>query len=282
MKVVLAGKTGFCFGVKRAVTMAGSAIKNNRPIYSLGSIIHNKQVVEALSKKGLKAINSADSIDKGTLVISSHGLSPRIAALISKKGIKIIDTTCPFVLKAQDTAKRLKDEGYHIIIVGDAAHPEVKALVDFAGDRAFVIKDEEAAAAFKPDKGAKFSIIAQTTQSTENFSRVVKIISGKVAGGLEVFNTICKDAEERQAQAKKLAKEVDAMVVVGGRDSANTRRLFEVCKKILKKSYHAETEDDVKAVWFKGLKKVGVTSGASTPEFIIKRVVKKIQKKGVV
>jgi len=279
VKVRLAKKIGFCFGVKRAVEMAEAALKSKGPIYSLGSIIHNQQVVEDLSKKGLKVVKDVRKIKSGVVVISSHGISPVVSKSIAKRGIKLIDTTCPFVLNAQRIARSLSDASYNVIIVGDAVHPEIKALVDFVSTDVFVVKGESEARALEIDASEKFIILAQTTQSTDNFLDVVRAVSEKKPKELRIFNTICRDAEERQEAARLLAGSVDAMFVVGGKSSANTKRLFEVCKKILNNSHLVETEKDLRKRWLDGARTVGVTSGASTPDWIVKRVVNKIQAK---
>ena len=279
MSVKLAKKTGFCFGVKRAVKMAEEALSKKRPIYSLGSIIHNEQVVMGLSKKGLKVIKNINNIKKGVLLISSHGLSPKITASILKRGIDIIDTTCPFVLKAQRVAKRLSDEGYIVVIVGDAQHPEVKALVDFAGKNVFVVKGKAEARSLKIKRGDKVSIISQTTQSKGNFQDVVKVVSGKEPKELKVFSTICEDAGSRQAHAKSLSREVDLMIVVGGRNSANTKRLLDVCAEHSPAAYLVETESELDGSWFEPGQSIGIASGASTPDWMVEKVVNKINKK---
>lgn len=280
MKITLAEKTGFCFGVKRAVAMAQKALKTGAPIYSLGSIIHNAQVVDDLSKKGLGVVKDIDEVKEGTVVISSHGISPRLSRDIAGRGLKMIDTTCPFVRKAQKIARDSGAEGYSVIIVGDSSHPEVKALVDFAPKSAIVVKDgKEAAGLFAAFKRDKVSVISQTTQSMANFLDVVRVILRNAPKELRVFNTICKDAGGRQRRARSLAGKVDLMFIVGGRESANTRRLLEVCRGVLKNSRLIETEDDIKMDWFKSCKKVGITSGASTPEWVVKKVVKRIKSK---
>lgn len=282
MKVVLAKRIGFCFGVKRAVGMAESALKEKGRVCSFGSIIHNAQVVEGLSRKGLEVIKDIDRIETGAVVASSHGISPKIAGRIKEKGLKLIDTTCPFVLAAQRIARSLSDAGYNVIIVGDANHPEVKALIDFASKGVFVVKDAREAKALKLNQNEKFSIISQTTQSTDNFLDAVKAILEKMPKELRVINTICRDVEERQDATRALAKGVDAVLVVGGRNSANTKRLFEICKRISGNAHLVETEKELKRSWFKGARVIGVTSGASTPDWIVKRVVDKIKKrKGV-
>jgi 4-hydroxy-3-methylbut-2-enyl diphosphate reductase len=276
--VRLAEKTGFCFGVKRAVRMAEEALTKARPIYSLGSIIHNEQVVRDLSKKGLKVIYDINKVKKGVLVISSHGLSPKIRSSIVKRGIGIIDTTCPFVLNAQKIAKRLSVEGYIVVIVGDARHPEVKALVDFAAKNVIVVKDKCEARALRLGKNDKVSVISQTTQSKDSFADVVKVIAGKGPKELRVFNTICEDAGSRQAHARELSGKVDVMIVAGGRNSANTKRLLHVCAEYSGAAHLVETEADLEGGWFIKGRSVGITSGASTPEWIVEKVIKRTSK----
>lgn len=260
--------------------MAEAALKEKSHIYSLGSIIHNKQVVNGLSKRGLKVVKDPDDISEGSCVISSHGISPRIAKSISDRGIKIIDTTCPFVLKAQKVAKALSDSGYSVVIVGDKGHPEVKALVDFVSKKAFVVKDAGGAKKLKLDKNGKYIVISQTTQSTGNFLKVVDAILAKRPKEVKVFNTICRDAEVRQEAARKLARSQEAMLVVGGKNSANTRRLLEVCRNVLVNSHLVETEADLRKRWFKDTRSVGITSGASTPDWIVRRVVRAVKMVG--
>ena len=277
MKVSLAKKTGFCFGVKRAVDMAEVALEDNSSIASLGSIIHNEQVVRDLSKKGLKVVKDIDDVKADAVVISSHGISPVVTKRILGRGIKPIDTTCPFVLKAQNIAKAMSNASYNVIIVGDADHPEVKALVDFVSTRVYVAKDKKEAKALKLHPGERFVIISQTTQATNNFLDVVKAVSEKNPKEIKIFNTICKDAEERQKAARVIASSVDLMLVIGGKHSANTRRLFKVCKSILSNTRFVQTEKDLKRSWFKGASSVGITSGASTPDWIVKKVSSKVK-----
>lgn len=276
MRVRLAKKTGFCFGVRRAIDMAEAALKSEHPIYSLGSIIHNREVVRLLSRKGLRVVKNLDDIKSGTVIISSHGLSPKIAAKISRKGLKFIDTTCPFVLNAQKIARSLSEEGYKIIIAGDVKHPEIRALVDFVSGKAVVVKDAAAAKRLGFASAEKIAVISQTTQSVGNFRETVNAVLAKRPKEVRIFNTICRDAEERQEAARSLAGKVDAMLVAGGRDSANTRRLFEVCRKVIKDSYLVETEKDFDRRWFSAGSVVGITSGASTPDWVVQRVVNKI------
>ncbi|MDD5173903.1 MAG: 4-hydroxy-3-methylbut-2-enyl diphosphate reductase [Candidatus Omnitrophica bacterium] len=281
MRLKIARKVGFCFGVRRAVEMAEEVLKTEGKAYSLGSIIHNKQVVEALSKKGLEVIKSIDEADRGVLVISSHGISPETAGEISKRSLKLVDTTCPFVRNAQSSARSLGREGYTVIIVGDANHPEVKALYDFAGKKTYVVKDAAGLKALKLKPNERIGVLSQTTQSMDNFLGVVNAIRDTKPKSLRVFNTICKDAQVRQAAARDISRRVNLMLIVGGKNSANTKRLFEVCKKTLRKSYLVETERDLRSQWFKDVSVVGITSGASTPKTIVRRVAKVLKSSAV-
>ena len=279
MPVRLAKKVGFCFGVKRAFTMAEDVIKREKKAYSLGSLIHNKQVVEGLSDRGLKVIDDIGKVSGGCIVISSHGISPRKAEEIKKSSLRMVDTTCPFVRNAQEMAKSLNRAGYRIIIVGDANHPEVRALVDFAGKKACVVKDAKGVRELHLKTREKVGVLSQTTQAMDNFLTVVRAVMESKPGELRVFNTICRDAEDRQDTAKNLARHVDLMLVVGGRNSANTKRLLDVCREILKDSYLIETYKDLKRAWFKGVGTAGITSGASTPDWIVARVAKEVKAK---
>jgi 4-hydroxy-3-methylbut-2-enyl diphosphate reductase len=256
--------------------MAEAALESPGPIYSLGSLIHNEQALGALAGAGLKMVKDAAEIDRGTCVISSHGISPMTAAGIRARGIKIIDTTCPFVSRAQKTAKDLSEAGYRVIIVGDAKHPEVRALVDFVSTEAIVVKDGRQARRLKLDPESRYIVMAQTTQGRVNFAEAVKAVSAKRVKGVKVFNTICRDAVQRQAAAMRLARTVDMILVVGGRSSANTRRLYEVSKRLAKKAHLIETEADMKRSWLKDNSSVGITSGASTPDWVVNKVVEKI------
>jgi 4-hydroxy-3-methylbut-2-en-1-yl diphosphate reductase len=279
MAIKLAKRTGFCFGVKRAVEMAEDILRKEHKACSLGSIIHNAQVVEGLSRKGLKVIDNIDGARFGYIVISSHGISPRIASEISKRSLKLVDTTCPFVSNAQKMTRSLSKAGYKVIIVGDVNHPEVKALVDFAHKKAYVVKDAKGIKALRIKPNEKIGILSQTTQSMDNFLAAISAVIDKKPKELRVFNTICKDAEARQTAAAELARTVDLMLIVGGKNSANTKRLLDVCKKVLGKSYLVETEKDLKNMWFKKICTVGITSGASTPEEMVRRVASAVKTK---
>jgi len=279
MPIKLAKRVGFCFGVKRAIDIAEDVIRQKKRAYSLGSLIHNKQVVEALSNRGLKVIDDIGIVKLGCIVISSHGISPKKSDEIRRRSLQLIDTTCPFVRNAQDMAKHLSEAGYSIIIVGDANHPEVKALVDFAGKNVSVVKDARGIKELGIKNKGRVGVLSQTTQAMDNFLAVVRAVIAAKPGYLRVFNTICRDAEDRQKAARDLAREVEVMLIVGGRNSANTKRLLSVCKKILKNSYLIETCKDLNGAWFKKAVTVGITSGASTPDWIVKSVAEAVESK---
>ena len=266
MKIKVAKCAGFCFGVKRAINIAEGALKGLKDgdrIYSLGALIHNPQVVEELFKKGLQVVASPEKIKSGTVIISSHGAPVEELEEIKKKKVQLIDATCPFVKYAQNIVRELKKGGYRIIIVGDSAHPEVKALNSIAG---------------KSRKSKKLGIISQTTQNKVNYINEIQKILNEDFSEVKIFNTICNDTSKRQSATRSLLKDCDLMIVIGGKNSANTKRLWQICKESGVDSFHIETELELKKEWFKGRKGVGITSGASTPDWIVKNVITKIKK----
>ncbi len=272
MNITIAENAGFCYGVMRAIKMADDAIKRHKKIYSLGPIIHNPQVVEEYEKKGLKVLESLDDVD-APILIRSHGVPPETYDKIEKKGIDFIDATCPFVKEAQDYAKELYLKNYKVVIFGDKNHPEVKAHLGYADYKAIVINSVEEAREIIAEK---IGVISQTTQSVERFAAVVAELS-KNAKELKVYNTICDATEKRQKSAMQLAKKSDLMIVIGGRNSANTRKLYEICKHFCSNVYHIETEREIEAKWFENIRNVGITAGASTPSYMIERVYKYIE-----
>lgn len=265
MQIKVARCSGFCFGVQRAIDIAESALKElkgKKYIYSLGPIIHNPQVVEALSKKGLYVIDNVNRIKNGVILISSHGAPVSLVQRIKKKNIKLIDATCPFVKEAQRIVAGLKKHGYKIIIVGDNKHPEVKALRGIAG---------------KGINSKKIGIVSQTTQNKDNYIKEISEVLKGDFSEARIFNTICKDTSERQTLTKALLKECDLMLIIGGRNSANTKRLWQICKESGVDSFHIETESELDRRQFVGKRSVGLTSGASTPDWVVKKVVERIK-----
>ena len=281
MKIILAKNAGFCFGVKRAMKLAfESANKYQKTIYSLGPLIHNPQQVELLSKKGVQEINNLDSLSSGdVLIIRSHGTTPSTIDEAKAKNLIIIDATCPFVVNAQKLAQSLKNECYQVVIVGESDHPEVIGLIGFAEDKAWVI--DKASDAKKLPITKRIGVIAQTTQSFSNFQGVINALLEK-CDEIKAFNTICHATAQRQEGAIELAKNVDIMIVIGGYNSANTSRLASLCKESGVKTYHIETANELDLSWFKDIETVGITAGASTPDWIIDEVIDKIKNAGLI
>ena len=274
MKVILAKRAGFCFGVKRATHMAFEAAGKGSKTYTLGPIIHSPQVVQKLEEMGVKVVRDLDNTDSGTIIIRSHGVLASEMDEAVQKQLEIVDATCPFVKKAQEHVKRLSETGYGVVVVGDADHPEVQGIVSYGGDKVFVVGSGEEVKQLP--KMNKIGVVAQTTQSFENLKNVVSecLLRG---GEIRVFNTICDATAVRQEEAKELARQVDCMLVVGGFNSANTRRLSEVCAELQPRTHHIETAAEINPAWFEGVERVGVTAGASTPKWIIDEVMNRIE-----
>ena len=271
-------RSGFCFGVRRAIKIAEESLEKNKKVSSLGPIIHNRQVVDRLHQRGLRTVGDLESVKGGAVLVSSHGLSPEIIAKIKKNGFKLIDTTCPFVSRAQRLARELSKKDCRLIIVGDRLHPEVKGLVGFASEKAMVINSVEEAGRLTLKTNEKVCVLSQTTQSVSSYFDIVKALMDKKCREIHIFNTVCDDTQIRQHQVADLAGRVDCVVVVGGKNSANTKRLLTISKKRMRNSHLIETEADIDPAWFKGRCSVGIASGASTPDWIIKKVVRKIKK----
>jgi small subunit ribosomal protein S1 len=272
MTIEVAKRAGFCFGVKRAVKMAFEAARTSPgPVYTLGPIIHNPQVVDELERRGVKAVDRPSQIRSGTAIIRSHGVHPRVLAALRKKRVRIIDATCPFVTKAQRAASCLRDEGRQVAIVGEREHPEVVALKGYAGDNSMIFT-RRMAGRVKPRLG----VLAQTTLSNDDFTKALGVLAER-ASDIHVINTICQATQIRQRDTMALAERSDVMVVVGGKNSANTTRLVELCRKVGKPAYHVETEADIDPRWFKEAERIGITAGASTPEGTVRQVVRRIQ-----
>lgn len=270
MEIKLANNCGFCFGVKRAVSIADEAADQSGKSYTLGPIIHNPQVVGRLSAKGVDSVDEIKDIPEGTVIIRSHGVGPNIYEEAEAKGLHIIDATCPHVKKAQHDAASVVNDGMTLVILGEKDHPEVKSINLWAGNKGIIIEDEENAKNIQIVE--KMGVVVQTTFSQFKFQSIIDILETK-AKNLKVFKTICTATQERQNSAVELAKEVNLMIVVGGKNSGNTNRLAEVCRNVGCTTYHIETSTELQLKWFKGIQTVGVTAGASTPDWIIKEVI---------
>lgn len=273
MQIIVTKKAGFCFGVKRAIDIAlRCAEEMKEGVYTLGPLIHNPQVVERLMGEGIKPVMDIHSPEIKTLIIRTHGVAPKVYEEISALGYKVVDTTCPFVKKAQHYAKKLKEDGYQVLILGDRRHPEVESLLGFAGDDVIVIGNNEPTPPLKERVG----IIVQTTQPLEALKRLVSEVVSLVKE-VRVYNTICDSTSLRLEETRNLAKGVDIMIVVGGKVSANTTQLFTLSREFCPQVYLIERPDELQREWFNGAERVGITGGASTPRWIIDEIVEKLR-----
>ena len=275
MEVILADNLGFCYGVKRAIQLAEDSAAPGQVTNTLGPIIHNPQMVAKLAENGVGTVDSLDEVKEGTIIIRSHGVGPKVYDRVEAMGLNMVDATCPHVRKAQSSARMLADEGYQVVIIGEKRHPEVKSIIEWAGDGAVAIETEEEANSLP--KYGKLGVVAQTTFSAPKFKLIVERLLDK-SSDMKILRTICTATDQRQSAAMKLATEVDLMIVIGGKNSANTTRLAQLCSDKCK-TYHIETAEELRDDWFDKIKKIGITAGASTPDWIIKEVYKKCQKK---
>lgn len=276
MKATVAAGAGFCFGVKRALKMAFEAARTGGDgVVTIGPIIHNPQVVEKLEAEGLRVVKNLDETDAGTLVVRSHGLPRNVLDDAAARGMTIVDATCPFVKQAQERAAQLEAEGHAVIVVGEEDHPEVLSITGSLKGRAIVV-DGTTGLPELPEAN-RYGVVCQTTQPLEHLAAVVRALLGR-AREVKVFNTICEATFDRQESALDLARKVDVMLVVGGRNSANTRRLWELCRETGCDAYHIETADELRPQWFEGKENVGITGGASTPQWMVDEVVAAVER----
>jgi len=277
MKIVLAKEIGFCSGVKNSVNLTKTVLKTDKKrIYMLGPIVHNLQVIEMFQKEGVKIVDSIEEIPEGSTVITrAHGVSPSILQEALTKKLNIIDTTCPYVKKAQEIAKYLNEEDYLVIIFGDKRHPEISNMLDIIHNNALMVDNIAEIREIKFQK--KIGLLSQTTKNFSNFRELSSNLLDKTEE-LRIFNTICKATIKRQKNARELAKVVDIMLVIGGKESANTSRLVEICRQQGVKTYHLETKGQLEYTWFHPEDRVGITSGTSTPDWSINEIVEQLEK----
>ncbi len=272
-EVILAKSAGFCFGVKRAVdTVYEQTGKKN--VYTFGPIIQNEEVVKDLEKKGVFVINTMEELDditEGTVIIRSHGVSSAVYEALQKKGVEIVDATCPFVLKIHNIVKQESANGKQIVIIGNEKHPEVEGIMGWSKTQVHVVDTVEKAQNLQLDPQREVCIVSQTTFNYNKFKELVEIISEK-GYNIIIRNTICNATEERQTEAREIAKRVDAMIVVGGSSSSNTRKLYEICKNECKDTYYIQTLNDLDMTSLGKADCIGITAGASTPNNIIQEV----------
>ena len=280
MEVITAKSAGFCFGVKRAVEKVYEvADRKNDPVYTYGPIIHNEEVVKDLEKKGVSVLETEEelkNLTEGTVIIRSHGVPRRIYDQIREQGLDYVDVTCPFVLKIHRIVERESKAGRHNVIIGNRTHPEVEGIRGWCEGPSTVIRTKEEAEEFLKNPPEKVCIVSQTTFNYKNFQELVEILAKKRYDRL-VLNTICNATNERQAEAAEIAKTVDAMIVIGGRHSSNTQKLFEICSGECKNTYYIQTLADLDSDRFQSIQCVGITAGASTPNKIIEEVSKHVR-----
>jgi 4-hydroxy-3-methylbut-2-enyl diphosphate reductase len=273
IQVKLAKPVGTCYGVKRALDIVdgaldGSNINPKGKIYSLGPLIHNPRVVEKLRNFGVQVISSLDEIDEGTLIIRTHGTGPKTFELAAKKNLNVLDATCPHVSVAQSAASDLAGAGYFVVVIGEEGHPEVEGILEYAGHNSMVVQNVEA---LPEEISSRVGVVIQTTQTDSTYEPIIKRLE-EVSSEVVVKNTVCFATEQRQHAALELAKDVDVMLVVGGKNSGNTKRLFEICRLVCEKSHCIESTDEIEEAWFEGAKSVGITAGTSTPQYQIDEV----------
>ena len=274
MKVLIAEKCGFCHGVRNAIRLAEKTLEQERVVYSLGPIIHNTDVVEKLAKIGLKTVNTIDKIKIGTVLIRSHGAAPGQIAKLREQGLHIVDATCVLVKRVQHIASELEKDGYKVMIIGEENHPEVQAVMGCARDVIVIANMSDLCRL--PDN-ARLGVVCQTTQSPEHFGRMLGALGKYNFSELKVINTLCREAIKRQESAVRLCRQVDIMFVLGGLESANTRRLAELCKQVNKNTFHLQNWNELDRRLLIDTKTAGVTAGASTPDWIIEEFVRNLE-----
>lgn len=271
MEVIKTEHSGFCFGVKRAIDMVLRELERTKArIYTIGPIIHNPQMVKMLEEKGVIPIDNVFDVEEGVVVFRTHGIKKEEEDYIREKNLKTLDATCPFVKRVRKHAVHLESNGYSVVIVGDRNHPEVKSVLSYLDNGGMVLQKSTHVQA------KKIGVVSQTTLDGDTFTGVVKgLIEG--AEEIRVYNTICESTQVRQKEAAILSSIVDVMLIVGGKNSSNTTKLYNLVKKIQPRTYHIETEADLTVEWFSGAQKVGITGGASTPDLIIDLVERRVK-----
>ncbi len=275
MEVIVAKTAGFCFGVERAMEKVYEQIRQGEgPVCTLGPIIHNEEVVKDLEQKGVRVLedeSGLESMKEGTVIIRSHGVGEAVYDKIHGLGLHLVDATCPFVKKIHRIVREQNGLGRRVIIIGDKNHPEVEGIRGWGDDKTLVVKDQEEIGRLPDLSGEKLCIVSQTTFNYNKFQDLVEKFSEK-GYDILVLNTICNATQERQIEAGRIASQVDAMIVVGGKSSSNTRKLYEICRKECKNTYYIQTLGDFDPESVSSVRSVGITAGASTPKNIIEEV----------
>ncbi len=276
MEILLAKEMGFCWGVRRAIDIMETAAVERGEIISVGPIVHNPQVVDDLSRKGIR-LDKKPVDDSSPVAITAHGVGPQVLEEVRATGAEIIDGTCPIVTRSQRWARKMAESGFTVLVFGDPEHREVKGVLGWAGDKGIAVRDGEPLPSGLP---SRLAVISQTTQSPERFSAFVSHLMQERVNDiseLRLINTLCNVTSSQQHAARELANEVDVMLVIGGKASANTRHLLEVCQEEGTAAHHIETAAELTPGWFEGIERVGVTAGASTPDSAVESVVRRIQ-----
>jgi len=275
MKVIVAKSAGFCYGVRRALELVEKTVASHRnAVFTLGPLIHNPQAIARLEEAGVRSVSNLDDVPaKSVIVMPTHGVPRDVVTHAKKLGLIVVDATCPYVRKVHRLAEDLVRDGYQIIVLGDRHHSEVRGILSRAGDNAIAISGTEELRDI--ELGEHVGILAQTTQSVERYKQVVAAVSEKIKD-VRASNTICSATLERQRDALALTEHADVVVVVGGRNSANTRRLAEICERTNVPTYQVEVKEEIDPAWLTNARIVGVTAGASTPDWIISSVVERL------
>jgi len=274
MQIILSDVLGFCFGVSRAITMAEEALADGGAVSTLGSLVHNPQETARLAAAGIRQVEMPEEVDGDTVVIRAHGARPETFDVLRARHLRIIDATCPFVQKSQRIAQRFMAQGKTLIIVGHENHPEVQSILGYFPGPAHVVASPDEVAAL-PD-GITPGVIAQTTMPEETFQAIIAAIAARYPR-YEACDTVCSATRERQEAARRLATQVDAIYIVGGRRSSNTNRLAEICHQVCSRTYLIETADEINPADLAGVKKLGVAAGASTPAWLIHTVIDRLE-----
>ena len=275
-EIRLAETAGFCFGVRRAVEKVyEEAGKAAGPVYTYGPVIHNEEVVRDLEKKGVRVLHSEEELkdlEEGTVIIRSHGVGKKIYDICAGKDkVRLVDATCPFVGKIHDIIRKESTEGRRILIIGDASHPEVQGIRGWSMDNTDIASSEEEIRKLGISSSDSLSVVAQTTYNSKKFIEVIDKLKNLVYD-IRCFNTICNATQERQTEARNIASEADAVIVIGGKSSSNTRKLVEICREECDNVFFIQTAEDLKPLTLTSFDRIGITAGASTPQNIIEEV----------
>lgn len=279
MQVLLADEYGFCFGVERAVEMVEEALREGGSVRTLGPLIHNTQEIERLEKEGVRTIDAPEEVGAGeTAVIRAHGVTPEVQRDLESRAMKVVDATCPFVTKVQKLAERAAAQGRDVVVVGNPDHPEMIGVKGYAPDHAHVVRDASEVAALPALRSPL--VVSQTTIKLQTFLEAAEAVRSKADAEPQVVNTICSATRDRQDAARALAGHVDAFYIIGGKHSSNSLKLLSVCQEQCAKSFLIETPEEINSEDLRGVERVGVTAGASTPDWLIEQVVARLRSIG--